>query len=337
MINPKYFRDPTTAWKGPDGKWRVLVGNQMNGHGQAVLYTSTDFVRWTRSRNPLHSSNKTTMWECPDFYPVSINGKYGVDNSSQDKFTKHILKASIINTHDYYILGNYSVKTDHFSPDTDFKGDASDLRYDYGKFYASKTFFDSSKKRRILWAWIPESDTDSDDIKKGWPGLQSVPRSILLSKNHRKLIQWPIKEIEKLREKKVSFGIKEIKGGSVLKVPGITAAQADVKVSFDLPSLKEAELMDPSWADPQLLCSQKAASVRDKVGPFGLLVLASKGLKEQTAVLFGVFRSSHGKYVVLMCSDQSRSSLREGLDITTYGAFMDMDPKPGEDFTENFD
>ncbi|GKV00124.1 hypothetical protein SLEP1_g12869 [Rubroshorea leprosula] len=32
------------------------------------------------------------------------------------------------------------------------------------------------------------------------------------------------------------------------------------------------------------------------------------------------------KYVVLMCSDQSRSSLREGLDTTTYGAFMDGEP-----------
>ncbi|GLT25587.1 hypothetical protein SLA2020_007080 [Shorea laevis] len=326
-IDPEYFRDPTTAWKGPDGKWRVLVGNQMNGHGQALLYTSEDFVRWTRSKNPFYSPNNTLMWECPDFYPVSINSKYGVDTSSQEKFTRHVLKASIIVIfHDYYILGNYSAETDHFSVDIDFKGDASDLRYDYGKFYASKTFFDSPNKRRVLWGWVSESDTGSDDIKKGWSGLQAIPRSILLSKNEKQLIQWPIKEIEKLREKKVSIRGKELKGGSVLRVPDITASQADVEVTFDLRSVTEAELIDASWSDPQLLCSQNTASVRGKVGPFGLLVLASKGLKEQTAVFFRVFRSSHGKYVVLMCSDQSRSSLRKVLDKTTYGAFMDVDP-----------
>ncbi|GLT25586.1 hypothetical protein SLA2020_007070 [Shorea laevis] len=326
-IDPKYFRDPTTAWKGPDGKWRVLVGNQMNGDGQALLYTSKDFVRWTRNMNPFHSSNNTLMWECPDFYPVSINGKYGIDTYSQEKFTKHVLKTSInLIFHDYYILGNYSSETDHFSVDANFKGDASDLRFDYGKIYASKTFFDSSKKRRILWGWVNESDTQSDDLKKGWSGLQAIPRSILLSKNEKQLIQWPIKEIEKLRKKKVSFEDKELKGGSVLKVPDITASQADVEVSFDLPSLTEAELMDTSWIDPQLVCSQNTASVRGRVGPFGLLVLASKGLKEQTAVFFRIFRSSNDKYVVLMCSDQSRSSLREELDKTTYGASMDTDP-----------
>lgn len=63
--------------------------------------------------------------------------------------------------------------------------------------------------------------------------------------------------------------------------------------------------MDPSWTDPQLLCSQKDASSSGKFGPFGLLALASKDLTEQTAIFFRTFRGN-GKYVVLMCSDQSR-------------------------------
>ena len=78
-----------------------------------------------------------------------------------------------------------------------------------------------------------------------------------------------------------------------------------MEVSFDMLGLEKAELMDPSWVDPQSLCSQKNASVRGKVGPFGLLVLASKDLTEQTAIFFRIFKSNK-KYVVLMCSDQSR-------------------------------
>ena len=55
--------------------------------------------------------------------------------------------------------------------------------------------------------------------------FQSFPRSILLSKDGRQLIQWPIQEIEKLRTKKVSFRNKKLKGGSFLQVSGITASQ----------------------------------------------------------------------------------------------------------------
>lgn len=47
------------------------------------------------------------------------------------------------------------------------------------------------------------------------------------------------------------------------------------------------------------------ASVKGVLGPFGLLVLASEDLAERTAVFFRIFKSN-GKYVVLMCSDQSR-------------------------------
>ncbi|KAK8706835.1 hypothetical protein V6N13_057911 [Hibiscus sabdariffa] len=131
-------------------------------------------------------------------------------------------------------------------------------------------------------------------------------------------------EIEMQHTENVSFENKELKGGSVLEVSGITTSQgwlyfsiADVEVSFDLSNLKEAELMDPSWVDPQLLCSQKTASVRGNVGPFGILAFASNDLTEQTAI---------DKYGVLMCSDQSMSSLREGLKKETYGAFIDINP-----------
>ncbi|KAL9400068.1 hypothetical protein Peur_009029 [Populus x canadensis] len=324
-IDPDLYRDPTTAWQGPDKIWRVIVGSQINGHGRAILYRSKDFVNWTRMDSPLHSSGKTEMWECPDFFPVSTSSTNGVDTSSQDKSTKHVLKASF-NHHDYYILGSYMPENDKFSVETNFMDSGVDLRYDYGKFYASKTFFDGAMNRRILWGWINESDSESDDIKKGWSGLQSIPRTVLLSINGKQLVQWPVKEIEKLRSKNVSFHDKKLKSGSVLEVPGITASQADVDVSFELLNLEDAEILDPSWTDPQLLCSQKKASVRGKLGPFGLLAFATKDLKEQTAIYFRIFRSNH-KYIVLMCSDQSRSSVREELDKTTYGAFVDMDPR----------
>lgn len=83
--------------------------------------------------------------------------------------------------------------------------------------------------------------------------------------------------------------------------------QADVEISFKIKDLKNVEKLEPSWTNPQLLCSKKGASVNGGLGPFGLMTLASKGLEEYTAVFFRIFKAYHtNKFVVLMCSDQSR-------------------------------
>ncbi|KAL1833240.1 hypothetical protein ACET3Z_002891 [Daucus carota] len=324
-VNKDDFRDPTTAWQGEDGKWRVLVGSLKSDRGLAVLYRSNDFKKWNMYDHPLYSEANTGIWECPDFYPISTNSREGVETSSRSPQYKYVLKASI-KFRDYYTLGTYMPDVEKFTPETGFRNLRLDLRYDYGKFYASKTFFDSAKHRRILWGWINESDSSADDVKKGWSGIQSIPRAIYLSKNGRQLIQWPVEEIERLRRKHVGFKDKKLEGSSLVEIPGITASQADVEISFKLPNLKDAELMDTHSVDPQLLCSKKSAAVSSKVGPFGLLIFATKDLTEHTAVFFRIFRDRN-RYVVLMCSDQSRSSLRKGVDKTTYGAFVDKDPR----------
>jgi len=80
--------------------------------------------------------------------------------------------------------------------------------------------------------------------------------------------------------------------------------QADVEISFEVNEFGKAEVLD-HWEDPQILCGQKGAAVKGGLGPFGLLVFASRGLQEYTAVFFRIFRYQN-KNLVLMCSDQSR-------------------------------
>ncbi|KAJ9555924.1 hypothetical protein OSB04_010538 [Centaurea solstitialis] len=327
------FRDPTTGWKGKDGIWRVVVGGLWNNHGVAILYRSKDFVRWSLHDDPLYFGVNTGIWECPDFYPVSVSdGRIGVENSAIGMDLKYVMKASFKGS-DYYTIGSYDADREKFIPEVNggFTGSGSDLRYDYGRFYASKTFFDNGRKRRILWGWITEGDTSTDDIEKGWAGIQSIPRQVYLSATRKQLMQWPVKEMERLRDLKhhVAYSSKKLKGESLFEVTGITASQVDIEVLFTLPKLEEAEVLDPKWNDPQLLCSTKTATVNGRAGPFGLLVMASKDFSEQTAVFFRVFKDND-QFVVLMCSDQSRSSLREGIDKTTYGAFIHID---GEDET----
>ncbi|RZC68366.1 hypothetical protein C5167_031621 [Papaver somniferum] len=325
IINASAFRDPTTGWKGPDGVWRVTIGSKLGNNGISFLFRSDDFIHWTKAEHGLHWAKDTGMWECPDFFPVAVDGKQGLDTSVLGPKVKHVFKVSLDDTkHDYYTIGTYNLEKDKYTPDKGSIDNDSGLRFDYGKFYASKTFFDNEKNRRVLWGWANESSCVADDIKKGWAGLQAVPRTVWLAENGKQLKQWPVVEIERLRTKKVSLQSQVLKRCSIMEVPGLTASQADVDVKFKLPKLKDVEIMDPSWVNPQLLCSSKPASVQGKSGPFGLLALASNNLEEQTAIFFRVFNHQN-KYAVLMCSDQRRSSLEKTNDKTTYGAFIDVD------------
>lgn len=168
------FRDPTTAWKDDDGHWLMTVGAKKHRTGVALLYKSKDLVHWELHEDEiLHSVPDTGMWECVDFYPVAVQGHQGLETYSSDPALKYVMKASLDeDRHDYYALGGYNVNTKRFYPDDPGRDCGIGLRYDYGKFYASKTFFDPKKERRILWGWVNESDSEAADIAKGWSSVQ---------------------------------------------------------------------------------------------------------------------------------------------------------------------
>ncbi|KAL2323061.1 hypothetical protein Fmac_027440 [Flemingia macrophylla] len=173
-MNSSVFRDPTTAWWDEDGHWKILIGGRRKDRGMAYLYRSKDFKKWIRAKHPIHSAASTGMWECPDFYPVSLNGKNGLDTSVVGNKVKHVLKNSLdVTRYEYYTIGTYLRNKDKYIPDNTSEDGWGGLRYDYGNFYASKSFFDPSKKRRILWSWANESDSKEDDVKKGWAGIQA--------------------------------------------------------------------------------------------------------------------------------------------------------------------
>ncbi|XP_010491945.1 PREDICTED: beta-fructofuranosidase, insoluble isoenzyme CWINV6-like [Camelina sativa] len=322
------FRDPTTAWQGQDGRWRVIVGAEEKDSekGMAILYHSDDFYQWIKYPVPLLESQITGMWECPDFFPVSVTGREGVDTSVNNSSVRHVLKASYGGS-DCYVIGSYSSETEIFSADSEFTNTADDLKYDYGTLYASKAFFDSAKNRRISWGWIMEKDSSEDDIVKGWAGIMGLPREIWLGRSGKKLMQWPVEEINNLRARNVSLYNKKLESGSVLEISGITASQADIEVAFDLRGLEnDPEISDLEEVDQAALLAGYSASVRGIYGPFGLLALASNDLAEHTAIFFRVIRRGNG-YSVVMSSDESKSSLRDNIEKATYGTVLDIDPR----------
>nr|XP_016448642.1 PREDICTED: beta-fructofuranosidase, insoluble isoenzyme 1-like isoform X2 [Nicotiana tabacum] len=329
-INKTQFRDPTTAWMGQDGHWRILVGSLRKQRGLAILYKSRDFIRWVKAKHPLHSSANTGNWECPDFYPVSLQSTKGLDASYYGENTKYVLKNSLdVTRFEYYTIGTYDSKKDRYIPDNTFIDGWKGLRLDYGNFYASKSFYDPVKNRRIVWGWTNESDIlPDDDIKKGWAGIQAIPRKVWLDPSGKQLVQWPVEELETLRKQMVQLSNKKLNKGEMVEVKGITPAQADVEVTFSFSSLDKAEQFNPKWADlyAQDVCAIKGSTIQGGLGPFGLVTLASKNLEEYTPVFFRVFKAQRN-YKVLMCSDARRSTLKhsEAMYKPSFAGYVDVD------------
>lgn len=175
------FRDPTTAWKDTDGHWLMLIGSKEHtppgiGTGTALMYknASADLKQWDVLDHFLHYVNNTGMWECVDFYPIPVQGRHGLDQYTGAPTEKYVLKASIDednNRHDFYTLGSYNTTTKTFTPDDPSRDCGIGLRCDYGKYFASKSFFDPKKQRRIVWGWTNESDSISAGVTKGWAGI----------------------------------------------------------------------------------------------------------------------------------------------------------------------
>ncbi|XP_074285941.1 beta-fructofuranosidase, insoluble isoenzyme 1 [Silene latifolia] len=325
-MNVTYFRDPTTAWSTGDGHWKIIVGGKRKLRGMAHLYRSKDFKKWIKAKHPLHSAPDTGMWECPDFYPVPIKGKHGLDTSILGSNVKHVLKVSLdITRYDYYTIGHYDPIEDKYTPINGSVDGWEGLRYDYGNFYASKSFYDPHKNRRILWGWANESCDPQQSVTNGWAGVQAIPRTIWLDPSGKQLLEWPVEELNTLRGNKVELSKLHLETGKHVEIKGITAAQADVEVTFHIPSLDKAERFDPRWTNPQDLCTQKGSTVKGGVGPFGLLTLASDNLEEYTPVFFRIFKDQSNKHVVLLCSDATSSSLGKNLYKPSFAGFVNVD------------
>lgn len=321
-IQHKDFRDPTTAWLTSEGKWRIIIGSKINKTGIALVYDTMDFKTFELLDGYLHGVPGTGMWECVDFYPVSRTHENGLDTSINGPEVKHVVKTSLDDDrHDYYAIGTYHDKNGTWIPDDPSIDVGIGIRYDYGVFYASKTFYDQDKERRILWGWIGESDSEFADVKKGWASIQSIPRTILLDKKtSTHLLQWPVKEVESLRLSNNTFDKVKMAPGSITKLNVPSATQLDIVAEFVID--KEALDKAPESKETFTCSASRGAAQRGALGPFGVSVLADETLSEQTPVFFYIVKGNGGKFTTHFCTDQLRSSVAPDVNKQIYGSYV---------------
>ncbi|MBA0756163.1 hypothetical protein Gogos_022055 [Gossypium gossypioides] len=321
-IYKKDFRDPTTAWLTSEGKWRITIGSKRDKTGISLVYDTKDFINYEMLEGELHAVSGTGMWECVDFFPVSKTEEKGLDTSINGPEVKHVVKVSLDDDrHDYYALGTYHEKNGSWIPDLPEIDVGIGIRYDYGILYASKTFYDQNKNRRVLWGWIGEGDSEAADMEKGWASLQSIPRTILFdNKTGTNLLQWPVEEIESLRLNGTEFEKVEVKAGSVVPLDVGPGSQLDIIAEFEID--KEA-LKKATGSNITFSCQTgRGAAKSGALGPFGILVLADESLSEQTPVYFYIAKDSDGDLKTFFCTDLSRSSKAPDVDKQIFGSYV---------------
>ncbi|CAM6104416.1 unnamed protein product [Calypogeia fissa] len=328
------FRDPTTAWKDEDdlSLWRmsvpsVIQNDDKSRDGVGLMYTSRDFYNWNLEGTFLHRVHGTGTWECLDLFPIIVESELGVNQTALNPEVyhdgmKYVLKAGMDETRvDYYAIGTYSTGTHTFTPDDPDMDVGIGHCYDYGRFYASKTFYDTSTRRRVLWGFVHELDSEDDDKIKGWASLQAIPRTVWLDgKTGRYLLQWPIVEMEDLRGAHSNYNDIELQPTDVIKVDGGDGQQLDILVAFEKPDLSGAEV---PIADSEFDCKE-GADKRGVFGPFGLIILADESRIEHSDIFFYITRKTDGQWNTFVCSDQSRSSLYWNLDKQVYGHYLEI-------------
>jgi len=221
------FRDPK-IWRGNDGVFYSVVGNRpADGSGQILLFSSEDGFDWKFESILVANGNRFgKMWECPDFF--ELDGKWVLLTSPQDMLPEGLEYPNGNGT--LCLIGEFDETSKTFM-------EQYNQAIDYGvDFYAPQTVL-APDGRRIMIGWMQNWDTIIDrptDAK--WYGQMSIPREIFVKNN--RLYQRPIKEVDELRCKEVSY--QNVVFQDTLKLDGISGRKIDMEI--EVSPVNEQEL-----------------------------------------------------------------------------------------------
>lgn len=195
----EHFRDPK-IWKDEDTYYMVVGNTDEHGNGQILLFSGKDVRHWNYEGVLAHNEGTLgRMWECPDFF--QLDGAHVLICSPQD------MKAAGYEFHNghnsLYFIGSYEKEEKRFS-----KGAPYSL--DYGlDFYAAQTTC-LPDGRRVLVGWMQSWDTASIPMEQNWRGMMTLPRELSLKDG--KLIQKPVRELERYRRNKIIYRNETVEG-----------------------------------------------------------------------------------------------------------------------------
>lgn len=191
--NPMDFRDPK-IWKDGEDFYLLTCTRAADGSGDLLLYTSKDLHRWELAGSVDSCRNEYgAIWECPDLF--SLGGRDIILVSPQEMPDKGL------DFHEGFVcillLGKYDKENRKFLRE-------EVITLDHGMDYYAAQTLEATDGRRICIAWMQDwrfVDSLKKDVRIN--GNMSLPRELLVEDG--KVIQRPVRELEKYRKNPVSW------------------------------------------------------------------------------------------------------------------------------------
>ena len=189
------FRDPKVFWHAEARRW-IMVTVLPDEH-KVRFFGSPDLRRWEALSDFGPAGATGGVWECPDLFPLPVEGEPGVSRFVLDV---DLNPGGIAGGSG----GQYFVGTFDGTRFTSDNPPTQTLWADYGKdFYASLSFADlpESDGRRIWMGWMSNWSYANEEPTSPWRGVQSLPRALALRRlpEGLRLVQAPIDELHSLR------------------------------------------------------------------------------------------------------------------------------------------
>lgn len=199
----KDFRDPKVIWDSFHKKWIMVLaaGNKL------MFYSSTNLKDWKlESDFGEHIGIQDGVWECPDFFPMKIEGTNEI---------KWVVLQSINPGHinggsgtEYYIGdfdGNSFVLDKNFEKQLEEK---KAIWLDYGRDnYAGVTWSNipDSDGRRLFIGWMSNWDYALVVPTTAWRSAMTIARELKLKKvgDNYMLLSEPVRELDAYKQTKI--------------------------------------------------------------------------------------------------------------------------------------
>ncbi|TDL31270.1 sucrose-6-phosphate hydrolase [Jeotgalibacillus sp. S-D1] len=215
----EHFRDPK-LWKDGEDFFAVIGAQRTNETGTVLLYRSKNLTDWNLvGEIKTDLSSFGYMWECPDYLEIADKGIFifspqGIE--AQGDLYQNIYQSG-------YLLGEkLDNKTGEF-----IHGPFVELDRGFD-FYAPQTMLDPDG-RRVLVGWMGLPEVEDPSAQDGWSHCLTLPRELTLKGN--KMIQRPVKELEKLRRNKCE--LTDRLAGETKKYDHFTGETYEMIVEFD--------------------------------------------------------------------------------------------------------
>ncbi|MGW2091475.1 glycoside hydrolase family 32 protein [Promicromonospora sukumoe] len=204
------YRDPKVFWFGPpDGGHWVMVAVDADA-SRLVVNVSDDLLRW-RTTSTFESARLPEMWECPDLFPLVVDG--------DPERARWVLVLSTGGPGQHYVVGDFD--GERFVEDAEVPTG----RVDHGAdLYAAATY-NGLPGRRVLIGWMGQAFRAPTSP---WQGIMSAPRDLGLRavEGVLRLVSQFSREIDKAEREVVSVEGLVVDGSG----PGSPGAGATVVV-----------------------------------------------------------------------------------------------------------